>query len=578
MGYPPDACYKVARAHQGHTGCLSCWNHKAFQTATCVDSFFAAMILVRATGIEMNRQEQWRATPKSVFELATTENRDLHLAVMSVFADRELTDPALTLEDLLSALPQQAPDLRVDDASLRRSLDQLVEWKLLDESRNESATYRTPEEFQRRNLQWSLTAHGQTAVAILDEAARFLAAVASLQPAAIDSLAQSIARVVRLAADPLSDSAIIHVELQQAEHHHQSLVDNVRRFQSQLSHLLSDPTLDDAVMAQARDAIIEYLTRYIHDAEQPAARAAEALRHFHELGDAFVLERALAGANLAPDPVRGDPRPRWLEERMRRLAALDEWFLRTVDGSPPRIARLRARGRDWVLHFLRVMELRRAHRRRSASIIDDFTAIARAFAGCMDDQEATRLFVAAFELHGARHHTLAYDDVEALDPATPAAGNPAIDLTSTLRVQSTMRPRTRERPVGDPREQRARAAAEQASRLQRTAAMRAAILTDGTVHLSSYGRLEYEQFRDLVDLLCAALTALPLADGTRQCFSSDGQVEVIVYPPDTYRTCCLSTDAGTLTAPDFRLSVRLRGVDIATGTASVGSAAAVDAH
>jgi uncharacterized protein (TIGR02677 family) len=513
----------------------------------------------------MNRQEKWRATPKSIFQVATTDNRDLHLAVLSLFADRELTDPALTLEDLLSGLPRSAPDLEADEAAVRRSLDQLVEWELLDESRNESATYRTPQEFQRRNLQWSLTAHGQTAVALLDEAARFLAAVASLQPAAIDSLARSLAKVAHLAADPSADDAGIHIELLQAEQHHHSLVDNVRRFQSQLSHLLSDPTLDDRVVAQARDAIIEYLTRYIRDAEQPAARAAEALRQVHALGDAYVLERALQGANLAPDPVLGDPAPRWLEERTTRLAALDEWFLHTADGAPPRMARLRSRGRDWVLHFLRVMELRRAHRRRSASIIDDFAALARTFAASGDEAEAAQLFVAAFELHGARHHTLTYDDIDLLDPATPAADNPAIDLAPTLRVHTAVRERSRERSVADPRKQRARAAAEQAAALQRMAAMRRGIVTDGPSRLSSYGKLDYEQFRDLVDLLCSALTAPPSPDGTRRCFSSDGQVEIFVCPLDTDERCRLETDAGVLSAPDFRLSVRLRGVDVARG-------------
>jgi hypothetical protein len=82
-------------------------------------------------------------------QVATTENRDLQLAVLSLFAERELTDPALTLEDLLNALPHQAPDRNADEPGIRRSLDQLVEWQLLDESRNESATYRTPEEFQQ---------------------------------------------------------------------------------------------------------------------------------------------------------------------------------------------------------------------------------------------------------------------------------------------------------------------------------------------------------------------------------------------------------------------------------------------
>lgn len=513
----------------------------------------------------MNRQEQWRTTPRSIFQVATTENRDLHLAVLSLFAERELTDPALTLEDLLLSLPRHAPDLGVDEASVRRSLDQLVEWGLLDESRNESATYRTPEEFQRRNLQWSLTAHGQASVALLDEASRFLAAVASLQPAAIDSLAQCIGRVVQLAADPASESTGVYIELQQAEYHHQSLVDNVRRFQSQLSQLLGDPALDDRSMAQARDAIIEYLTRYIQDAEQPAERAARALRQLHELGVSFVIERALAGANLAPDPVHGDPAPRWIEERTRRLAALDEWFMRSADGAQPRMARLRSRGRDWVLHFLRVMELRRAHRRRSASIIDDFTALARAFSGCGDDDQARRLFVAGFNLHGARHHTLAHDDLEDLDAATPVYENPAIPLTSSLRVRPSRQRRSRERPVADIREDRARAIALQAEAIRRTAALRAAIVTDGVVRLSSFGRLDVEQFRDLVDLLCAALTSLPLADGSRQCFSADGQVEIVVHPPDTPRTCRIQTGAGTLTAPDLRICVRLRGRDVVTG-------------
>lgn len=534
--------------------------------------------IVRFGSTVMTRQARWRTTPKSIFQVATVENRELHLAVLSLFGERELTDPALTLEDLLSALPNEAPDLTTEEGSIRRSLAQLVEWGLLDESRNQSATYRTPEEFQRRNVQWSLTAHGQTAVAILDEAARFLAAVASLQPAAIDSLAQSIAKVVRLAADPSSDDAVIHVELQQAEHHHQSLVDNVRRFQGQLSHLLGDPALDDSTIAQARDAIIEYLTRYIHDAEKPAARAASALKRLHELGDALVLERALHGANLAPDLAHGDPAPAWIEERRRRLAALDEWFVQTADGAAPRMARLRARGRDWVLHFLRVMELRRAHRRRSAGIIDDFTAIARAFATCTDDDDAARLFVAAFELHGARHHDLPCEEADEVDPAASISKNPAIELTSTLRAPSTVRRRPIERPVLDSRAERARAAAEQAAQLREMAAMRGAILTDGTVRLSSYGRLNYEQFRDLVDFLCAALTALPLADGTRQCFSSDGQIEVLVHALDTEHKCYLRCDAGVLTTPDFRLSVRVRGDDITAGLPRWDAAGGADSQ
>lgn len=525
----------------------------------------------------MTRQEQWRKTPRALFQVATTENRDLHLAVLSLFAERELGNLDLTLQDLMTALPQQAPELRVDQDMLSASLKQLVEWGLLSESRNTSATYRTPEEFRRRNLQWSLTHDGQAAVAGLDAAVRFLDNAASLHSGAIDSIASSLARAVSLAADPASDPARICIELQQAEFHHESLRLNIRQFQSQLGDLLGNPTLSDAEMAEARDKIIEYLTDYIQEAELPAARVAEALRDLNALGRSYVLERALEGANLAPDLASSDPGPRWIQERNRRLDALEEWFLRTSDGSAPRMATLRSTGRDWVLQFLNALDLRRTHRRRSASIVDDFTALARAFAACGDDREASRLFVASFELHGARHHTLAYDDIDALDPATPAVNNPPIELTSVLRVHTGSRQRGQERPVADPKKQRARVAAEEAAKLRHMAEVRSAILTDGTVRLSTYARLEYEQFRDLLDLICAALTALPLPNGERRCISSDGQVEVIVHPADSERVCQLVTDAGTLTAPDFRLSIRLRGVDINGGAYGTQPAAAAGA-
>lgn len=103
-----------------------------------------------------HRTRRWRERiSKQLFQATVTDNRELHLSILLMFADRDLTDPAPTLEQNLAELPREAPDLELDEERVRRSLDALVEWGHLDESRNESATYRTPEEFQRRNLQWS---------------------------------------------------------------------------------------------------------------------------------------------------------------------------------------------------------------------------------------------------------------------------------------------------------------------------------------------------------------------------------------------------------------------------------------
>lgn len=509
----------------------------------------------------MHRNRRWRSTPKHLFQVAVTDSRELHLSILSLFADRDLTDPALTLEQVLAQLPGEAPDLELDDDRVKRSLDQLVEWGHLDESRNESATYRTPEEFQRRNLQWSLTGSGSAVIAALDKAADFLGAVTSLQTATIDALAQAIARAAELARRPESDPIQIHLEWQQAENHLLSLVDNVRQLQRKLAELMRDPNLDDIVLRQARDVIIDYLTRFIHDAERPAERAKRALEVLHEQGPALVFERALQGANVAPDPILGDQAPAWLDERHRRLEALDEWFVRGRNGAPPRMERLRRQGRDWVLSFLKVLDLRRTHHRRSAGVVEDFTHLARAFASCETEEQAHRMAVAAFQLHGARHHDLRAETEtgDPADPGTPTTHNPSITVGLQLKARTRKKGTGRERPVVDPRAAKARKAREQVEHLKQLEALRNGLLTDGSIRLSSYATLAYQQYRELLDLLCAALTTPPNDRGLRACFSSDGRVVVTITDDSPARRTRLETALGVLDVPDFRVSISLRG-------------------
>lgn len=509
----------------------------------------------------MQRNRRWRSTPKHLFEVAVAGSRDLHLSILSLFADRDLTDPALTLEQVSRLLPSEAPDLEYDEDRVRRSLDQLVEWGHLHESRNESAVYRTPEEFQRRNLQWSLTGHGSAVIAGLDRVADFLNATASLQTATIDALAQSVAGAAELAGHAVSDSVEIYMEWQQAENHLLSLVDNVRQLQRRLSELMRDPNLDDTILRQAREVIIDYVTRFIQDAEEPAVRVARALRILHEIGPAVVFQRALAGANLAPDPVLGDPGPAWIEERQRRLEALEEWFVRGREGAAPNMERLRRQGRDWVLSFLKVLEIRRTHHRLSAGVAQDFTQLARAFGTCRDDDQLHRLAIAALQLHGARHHDLriGMEEGAAVDPGTPATHNPSIDIDLQLKPRTRTTGSRRERPVPDARKARAAGAREQLERLRRFDALREGLLTRGSVRLSSYARLEYAQYQELLNLLCAGLTAAPAPDGTRRHVSSDGRLSIIITDDRPTARTRIETEFGFLDTPDFCVSISARG-------------------
>lgn len=507
----------------------------------------------------MQRSRKWRQLPKSLFQAAAAESRDLHVTILSLFADRDLTDPALTLEQVLLQLPAEAPDLGIDDDRVKRSLDQLVEWGQLEESRNELANYRTPEEFRARNLQWSLSGHGTALIAALDKAAEFLNAVTSLQPATIDALAQAIARAANLAKNVESDSVEVHLEWQQAESLLLSLVENVRHLQRRLTELMRDSSLSDEVLRQARDVIVDYVTQFIRDAEEPALRAKRALESLQSLGPTLLFERALQGANLAPDPILGDPGPAWIAERHRRLAALQEWFASGRNGGPARMDRLRWQGREWVLKFLKALDLRRSHHRLSAGIVEDFTQLARVFAACTHDVQSHRLAVAAFQLHGARHHDLHLGEEQGgtPDPGRLAGQNPAVPLSVQLRARSRKTNSKRERAVIDPRKAKQNKRREQLEELKAKEELRTAILTDGTVRLSSFGPLALSQYQELVDLLCLALTSYPDSNGRRRGHSSDGRLEVVIVDDKPAERTKLRTTLGALDSPDFLLSISL---------------------
>ncbi|MFE6130524.1 DUF2397 family protein [Streptomyces sp. NPDC056437] len=53
----------------------------------------------------------------------------------------------------------------VEDEDLHEALRKLVQWELLDVVHSHAENYRTAEEYERRNLQYSLTRRGEAALA-----------------------------------------------------------------------------------------------------------------------------------------------------------------------------------------------------------------------------------------------------------------------------------------------------------------------------------------------------------------------------------------------------------------------------
>src|SRR5256886_9463299 len=137
----------------------------------------------------MHSPRPWRRLPPDLFRFATTELYGLRVAIMCVFDDTAVLQPALSFEQVRSGLAALGWDEAVDDAQLDQALGMLAGWGLLEASQNHAARYATPEEFERRNLQWSLTTQGQAAIGGVLPALAALRPGAGLQPAVLQAIA-----------------------------------------------------------------------------------------------------------------------------------------------------------------------------------------------------------------------------------------------------------------------------------------------------------------------------------------------------------------------------------------------------
>jgi uncharacterized protein (TIGR02677 family) len=503
----------------------------------------------------------WRSVDADLFRFTTTELRDLHVALMAAFEEVAVLVPALNLDQVRSALVGIGWGEPLDDTGLVRALESLVGWGLLEVTQDHAANYATPEEFERKNLQWSLTDRGDAAISGLLHALAALRRAVGLQPAVLDAVGDGLAELAQLLSDaPGGDSdAQIHIRLAEVEGHLTALVASVRQFNGHLQRLVREDGTDDQVFVEVKRRTVAYLEEYVDGVERPQRRVAAAIDRLRERGVARLFDRALAGANLAP-AAGGDPAPDWLAERERRWRALEAWFS-PRDAEPPRIAGLLQVARTAIIELLRVLERRWDSRRRSASIAHDFRRLAELFDRAPGEAEAHRLFAAAFGLWPARHAHLAPLDGEASAASVSWAAAEPVEVAPALRTTGNLANRGRVRPVADPARWRAQRQREQAEALAAHDAVRAALVTGGEVRLSAFGHLPAETFAQLLTLLAAALDAPVDAGGARRALSADGQVEVVLRDPGDGRVAALAASEGTLRGPDLLVSVGLVDVD-----------------
>jgi uncharacterized protein (TIGR02677 family) len=493
-----------------------------------------------------------------MFRFATGERADLYGAILGAFgAANERLETALVLDDVRGRLRTAGWLDAISDEDLHGALKALREWGLLDVVQNHAENYRTAEEYERRNLQYSLTRRGEAALAGVQHALEVLTATGALQTAVLEAITDRLDELYILLKEPTSPDRRIFSTLQELEGHLEALLDNTKAFNGELQRLLRAEGADLNVFREVKAATVAYLQEFLVNLEQRSHGVASAIARVEERGVAVLHERALRGAELPP--VAGDDAgPVWLERRRARWAGLRAWFL-PEDGTRPRVDRLHDVARRAIVSLLQVLDRITESRRRSSSAAQDFRELARWFADAPGDADLHRLWTLAFGLGSARHAHLAHPDPELVPTSRTWAEALPVEVSALLRTSGRTERFTRTgkvRDVASVKAERAHKARQERTELQHAWNT---LRTDGPVRLSDFGELDDAAFARLLDLLGRALSARPDASGTRRAGTSDGQVEISLIEVNDGRTARLRTSKGILTGPDHVVSITAAG-------------------
>ncbi|WP_052422743.1 TIGR02677 family protein [Nonomuraea candida] len=544
--------------------------------------------------------------PPEMFRFTTTERADLHTAVLYAFGEaNERLETALTVEEVRERLRAVGWFAPVGEQELTGTLKQLAGWGLLDVIFNHAGSFATAEEYERKNLQYSLTKRGEAAFAGVQHAMAMLASAGALQTAVLDAIADRLGELDDLLRDPdPGRNRRIFTSLQELEGHLDGLRGNTKQFNGELQRLLRVEGTDLATFHEVKAATVAYLQEFVTNLEQRAETIAAALRAVAAHGVSVLHARALDGADLPKVPGADHATP-WLAVRAARWEGLCLWFAPgegpgdgaaphgaapgrdgaaphgAADAAPgrdaaaphggasgaavvagagggevPRVRQLHDVARRAIVSLLQVLDRITDSRRRSSSAAADFRTLARWFATAPAEDDAHRLWDAAFGLGSARHAHLGHADAELIPAGVPWPEAEPVQVSALLRSRGRTERMGRTGRVRDVAalraERRARAEKERAE----LEAAWAALATTGAVRLSQLGELGHDAFGRLLDLLGRALAERPDSTGFRRAVTSDGRVEIVLRAPDDGAVAVLRTPEGWFRGPDYLIDVR----------------------
>ena len=496
--------------------------------------------------------------PPAMFRFTTGERAGLHVAILHAFGEaNERLETALGLDDVRARLRSVGWLEAIDDDYLTSALTQLRDWHLVDVTQNHTENYRTAGEYERRNLQYSLTRQGEAAFAGVLHALSVLSSSGALQTAVLDAIADRLGDLGALLDDETGADRRVFTTLMELEGHLDALRSNTKQFNGELQRLLRADGAELSTFHEVKAATVAYLQEFLTNLDQRTYTIETRIRRVEAHGVSLLHHRALLGAEL-PKLGGEDPGPEWLAHRHARWEGLRAWFL-PEDGGRPRVEQLHLVARRAIITLLQVLDRITESRRRASSAVADFRALARWFTVLPAQDYLHRLWSTVFGLSPARHAHLGHPDPELVSTTASWAEAPPVEVSALLRSSGRTErfSRTgRVRDVGAIKAARAELALAERAQLEAAWDL---LDTGGPVRLSGFRRLDHGAFERLLELLGRTLASSPTSSGTRRATTTDGKVEIVLRRPADGAIAHITTPHGRFSGPDYEIEIRASG-------------------
>lgn len=495
------------------------------------------------------------ASASSLFSHVTAEKSAVYRAIMDLFvaARRQFRHHLRPDEVLLEARwPGERPTLE----EAQQALGQLVEWGNL-QAQPDTARVATIEDFYRKRLLYRLTSGGEAVEAGLRVFLATLARRAELQSVALEDIRSRLLALAELAREEPMDAAKIHATLRDLVHVFESLAANAEAFMTGLSRSIDLARAEAGVVMSFKSRLIDYLERFIGDLVTRSSQIVELLEALASRHSGLL---ELAAEREARDAAPGDTAAHE-QSAAARLAAwrerwegLRRWFVSEGRGQSQaellRKSALAAIPR--LLQAVAALNDRRAGRSDRAA---DFRQLALWFLEARGNDEAHRLWRAAFALSPARHLALTPADRD-VGTSVSWQDAPPIEVFPQLREQGVLPTRGAPPRIRDRSAERAQLAARVAEESSQTEAARRRLATGSPRRLSELGVLDRHAFQLFLTLLGEALAAQTHPDRPVERLTGDGTLLVRLEPLAKAQQATIETELGRFAGRDHLITIR----------------------